>query len=175
MTYTYIIKSHDLYKIGKAIDVQKRVDSFRCGNPYIELIKVIDGNYEGHLHRYYKEKRVTGEWFSLSQDDIAAIDRVLTAMKPVEDVEKSDTVTEGCKCQKQYMSMMLFLKMSGIIDRKAPIDRTSTYDFELRNGDNLLDRCTSNANTKKIIMLGDIVETEEEVQDVYHKGGYTDQ
>ena len=68
--YTYIMKSQGLYKIGKAIDVNARLKGFQCGNPYIELIKIIQGNHERKLHQLYKEKRVRGEWFSLTEEDV---------------------------------------------------------------------------------------------------------
>jgi len=75
--YTYIIKSGDLHKIGKTKDVTKRVDSFKCGNPYIEHVKTIEGNYESYLHTVYKSKRVKREWFNLTSDDLEAIDSLI--------------------------------------------------------------------------------------------------
>lgn len=82
--YTYIMKSHDLHKIGKAINVEERIKIFRTGNPTIEVIKVIEGNYESILHKYYKEKRVCGEWFNLTKEEIDYIDTVIKICKPVE-------------------------------------------------------------------------------------------
>jgi hypothetical protein len=71
--YTYIIKTVDLYKIGRAVDPHKRIQSFECGNPYIEIVKIMKGNHESYLHRKFSDKRVKGEWFRLTDEDIATI------------------------------------------------------------------------------------------------------
>lgn len=87
--YTYIMKSHDLYKIGKAIDVNRRIKGFKVGNPDIELVKTIDGNYENHLHKYHKEKRKSGEWFNLNTEDIDNIDIIIK-----EEKERRESIIE---------------------------------------------------------------------------------
>lgn len=87
--YTYIMKSVDLHKIGKAINPQERLKGFQTGNPYIELIKTIQGNHERALHQKFKDKRVTGEWFKLTQEDIDSIETPTTEqVNKIKDVER---------------------------------------------------------------------------------------
>jgi excisionase family DNA binding protein len=72
--YVYIYGGNGVYKIGKANDVQKRLRSitqppFRCS-----LIHVLPSDdpskLERAIHVYFRHKRVNGEWFNLSDDDI---------------------------------------------------------------------------------------------------------
>ena len=81
MVYTYIMKSHNLHKIGKANNVETRLKQFQTGNPYIEVVRSIEGSYEMNLHELYKDKRVTGEWFKLSEEDLIEIDRYIEQKK----------------------------------------------------------------------------------------------
>lgn len=72
---TYFIR--DKYtgyiKIGKSINVDKRIKNFRTINPTIELVGVIDSDVELELHREYEHKRQTGEWFNLNNVDVENI------------------------------------------------------------------------------------------------------
>lgn len=63
----YIIKSGDKIKIGKTSNISKRLMAYKTHNPDIQLIKTYDYNdsLEKHLHNYYKDYRVTGEWFNI--------------------------------------------------------------------------------------------------------------
>lgn len=94
--YTYIIESQGLYKIGKATDVEKRMSNFKTGNPSFILIKTIEGDHESFLHKHFKEKRSHLEWFSLSEEDISSIERVLTNRYVVDKVMHSIVTSEGC-------------------------------------------------------------------------------
>jgi hypothetical protein len=76
--YVYILRSADgYYKIGRAKDVQARVKSIAAFVPFaVEIVHTIQTDnmvrLERGLHRAYEaaEKRVNGEWFRLSDDDI---------------------------------------------------------------------------------------------------------
>lgn len=80
MGHVYLIgedRSCGRYKIGstRARDVMKRVSQIQVGNP-CEL-KVIcsyecDSPFklEKMMHNLYKGKRLVGEWFELSHDDV---------------------------------------------------------------------------------------------------------
>ena len=66
-----------LYKIGiTKRKVEKRIKELQTGNPAefnIENVYVADNyavNIEKNLHRYFREKKINGEWFYLDQDDI---------------------------------------------------------------------------------------------------------
>jgi hypothetical protein len=60
----YFIRIGDLVKIGKTLDLKKRLTSFSY--PGIELLATEPGytEREGALHRRFKEYRRAGEWFS---------------------------------------------------------------------------------------------------------------
>lgn len=95
------MKSHDLYKIGKAKNVNKRIQTFKTGNPVIEVVKVIEGDYEHKLHKIYKEKRVIGEWFSLSSKDVENI----SVLYVTNYIEEKETVVNP-----QYIHDLEYLK-----------------------------------------------------------------
>lgn len=75
--YVYIIQEDltNTYKIGKAKNLGERLNLFSVQLPFnIKLIHVIwDKNYgmiEQLLHIHFQNKRLNGEWFSLSKEDI---------------------------------------------------------------------------------------------------------
>lgn len=77
--YIYLVQSPSgHYKIGKAKDVTNRLKTFEVKMPFeIELIHVIPcSNYhkaESKLHKQYANKRLNGEWFELTPEDVATI------------------------------------------------------------------------------------------------------
>lgn len=73
--YIYIIKSNNIYKIGRAKNTKYRFNAYRAENPFeIEVVfkKQVDDyiKKETELLRIFKEKNIRGEWFSLSSSDI---------------------------------------------------------------------------------------------------------
>ncbi|QGM30151.1 hypothetical protein GI482_07075 [Bacillus sp. N3536] len=75
--YIYFVKESQtgLIKIGKATNVEKRFFSLKVGIPFeIELIhKIQSNNYhlsEQLFHKHFYTKKVTGEWYNLSDKDI---------------------------------------------------------------------------------------------------------
>lgn len=77
--YIYLVKATtDEYKIGRTIDVEKRLNAFSVQPPFeYELIHhfpVTDMvSVEADLHKKYATKRIIGEWFRLSEEDVQAI------------------------------------------------------------------------------------------------------
>jgi hypothetical protein len=79
--YVYVIKDVDIsgyYKIGRTTDLYTRLSTFEVKLPFeIEVIAILQcGNaiqLERELHRRFASKRVKGEWFNLSTDDLEAI------------------------------------------------------------------------------------------------------
>ena len=70
--YVYLIKDRDLYKIGMSENPNIRARQFN-GNlvltiPTYDMIKT-----ESAIHEAFNDKRVYGEWFNLSDDDISLI------------------------------------------------------------------------------------------------------
>lgn len=70
---TYLITDGIYYKIGRAVDPEKRLMSLSCANPNLECIHVINSNIEYELHQLFKHKIIKGECFALSQEDVEII------------------------------------------------------------------------------------------------------
>lgn len=74
--YIYVIRSENgKYKIGKAQDVNKRLQSLQTGTPEkLELVLTIKTSNKNVLeticHRQFSSKKIRGEWFSLTDDDL---------------------------------------------------------------------------------------------------------
>ena len=77
ITHTYILTDGSgLYKIGKSIDVRKRVKSLMIGNPSIRIVAIFHKDVESMLHDIFKEKRVAGEWFRLTKSDLERVKNI---------------------------------------------------------------------------------------------------
>lgn len=73
-TYILYNPSNNLYKIGKARDVFKRLNKIKKEvNIDVEIIGWNGYDIEHKLHKEYMIKRVFGEWFSINTDDILDI------------------------------------------------------------------------------------------------------
>lgn len=72
--YTYVMSDcSGLYKIGKSINPVDRKKMLAIGNPTLKLEFYIEGDRELELHRYFKHKRESGEWFRLNKNDLKII------------------------------------------------------------------------------------------------------
>jgi len=76
----YLLKCNKYYKIGITSNINDRLSTIRMSNPYkVELIycEYFDDyiKVEKELHTKYLKKRIRGEWFELTKDDVEAIDR----------------------------------------------------------------------------------------------------
>lgn len=69
-TYIMIDTANNFYKIGKSINPEIREKTLQSEKPTIEIYLVCSDDIEKILHLKYKSKRVRGEWFSLTQDDL---------------------------------------------------------------------------------------------------------
>jgi len=74
--YIYFIRNtttHN-YKIGKTINLKYRIKQLQTGcDSKLEIYKYIetdDNNLEKYLHHYFKDKKIIGEWFQISNDNI---------------------------------------------------------------------------------------------------------
>lgn len=73
--FIYIIKAKNIYKIGRSQHFESRVNVYRTENPFKTTVifqKKVDGyvEVEKDLLDMFKDKRVKGEWFKLSKEDI---------------------------------------------------------------------------------------------------------
>lgn len=74
-TKTYLIKdtATGLIKIGKAINVNNRLQSLQCGSASkLNVVHVFDADIERALHLEFKESRKHGEWFDIQPEIILA-------------------------------------------------------------------------------------------------------
>lgn len=72
---TYLMKDSNTgyTKVGKSKSPKIRESTLQSEKPTIILIKVCDDNVESTIHKKYADKRVRGEWFNLSEEDIENI------------------------------------------------------------------------------------------------------
>jgi hypothetical protein len=80
--YIYLVKSLGLYKIGRCLNSDSRIKTYRTENPHkidlIFTIKVSDYiGVEKALLKKYEAKKYKGEWFHLSLEDISDIKNFL--------------------------------------------------------------------------------------------------
>lgn len=78
--YVYFVQEYmtGSFKIGKTKQIDRRMNVFNVKLPFenqlIFLIKTADHHQtELAFHRYFSDKRLEGEWFSLTRDDLAWI------------------------------------------------------------------------------------------------------
>lgn len=77
-SYLYLVKSGSFYKIGYAFDLDSRLTSLQSGNPLVLTVeyarKVKNAQQtEKLLHTRFSNKRVRGEWFFLTDDDVVIL------------------------------------------------------------------------------------------------------
>jgi len=73
--YVYLMQFGSEYKIGTSNNVERRFRELRTQMPYEGRIihTIATGDPEGieaYWHQYFSEKRLKGEWFQLSSNDI---------------------------------------------------------------------------------------------------------
>lgn len=71
----YFIRGGDLVKIGKAKDVAIRLRELQRKHPEeLRVIITIPGNekQERKLHARFEDRRVHGEWFNITDDEVIA-------------------------------------------------------------------------------------------------------
>ena len=74
--FVYLMQWEDEYKIGKAVDVERRQKRLarELDRDITVLHRIFSTDYtraESDLHRKYVDKCLHGEWFALDEDDVA--------------------------------------------------------------------------------------------------------
>jgi hypothetical protein len=72
--FVYIAKHDQYYKIGRTVNIEKRIAAMKTGNPIIEIIMTrrTENNIEleKYFHALFKGKQYKREWFLLNHDDL---------------------------------------------------------------------------------------------------------
>lgn len=73
--YVYLINAGEFYKIGISRNVDRRITQLSTIPPFdVTLVCIIETDdmlgLENKLHTMFSEKRVNGEWFTLSDEDV---------------------------------------------------------------------------------------------------------
>jgi hypothetical protein len=72
--YVYFIKNNNLIKIGKSKNIKNRINDLKKEKPNIVFCIAISTyksyNLEKIFHNYFINKKVEGEWFDISINDI---------------------------------------------------------------------------------------------------------
>lgn len=73
-TYVVVSSNTGLVKIGRSSNYELRVKQQEVKKKDVLLIvAVFNDDREMRLHRRFAEKRVTGEWFKLTMDDVSQL------------------------------------------------------------------------------------------------------
>lgn len=72
-TYLILDEKNGCVKIGISRHPKVRERTLQSEKPFMLLYKVCDENIEAQLHEEYSEKRIRGEWFKLSEQEIVDI------------------------------------------------------------------------------------------------------
>jgi len=94
----YLIRSGDKYKIGVSTtkNINNRVKNLQTGNSEkVEILKVFESEYanliEKTLHREFITKKLIGEWFELSIDEVLTFEqRCITITNNIELLKKEN-------------------------------------------------------------------------------------
>lgn len=76
--FVYLMKAMNAYKIGKSVNAEERAISLQISLPVeIEIVHVLKSGdmswVERVFHRAFEHKRIRGEWFDLSAEDVKKI------------------------------------------------------------------------------------------------------
>lgn len=78
MDYVYLFEANGLYKIGVTRDIPKRIRSLQTGNPHpirlIDFCILVSGSVGEHeIFKHLNPKRLEGEWFALTDEDVKIV------------------------------------------------------------------------------------------------------
>lgn len=102
--YTYLFRDRDsgLYKIGFSTDTLQRLKTLKRKTPYIEALFEVPVNIEFQLHQEFKDFRIIGEWFELTEEHLAYI-RSKKCTKEMVHREKLRTMDKTYKAERKRL------------------------------------------------------------------------
>ena len=71
--YLMVDSSTKYVKIGNSINPHKRERTLQSEKPTIEILHIFKKNIETELHQKYSKKRIRGEWFNLTNNEVKQI------------------------------------------------------------------------------------------------------
>lgn len=87
LKFIYILESELGYKIGKSGKVEKRFNAFNIKMPFAwRVLNIFAVHHkqinqlEKFLHKRLENKKINGEWFDLSNEDISIIKKFIESM-----------------------------------------------------------------------------------------------
>lgn len=143
LEYVYLIASDefDSVKIGMSFDVESRVKQIQTGCPY--KVKLLDKmpslfsrHIESELHEIFKDSRQSGEWFSLTREDIEYLEWFfISCQKVYEDyllgIEEHKTMLDKIDSERQLNeSLIIHIDINGR-NYKGGYDVMTNADFEV--------------------------------------------
>ena len=93
MVYLVNALGTDLYKIGKAVSVERRIAELQTSSPHkLAIVAIVEGVREKTLHEQYKQWRSHGEWFCLPESAVDEIKSMGAPLSRDERVHRSGMV-----------------------------------------------------------------------------------
>ena len=72
--FIYMENNLSMFKIGYSTNLNKRLESLQIGNPFLlcvyKTIENVSRKIETHLHQFFSDKHIRGEWFAITLDMI---------------------------------------------------------------------------------------------------------
>ena len=81
--YVYVVQCGEFYKIGRTTNLERRIPQLTVQLPYpLKLVCFIQtpnsASEERRLHELYADKRLNGEWFALTDEQVKEIKAMTT-------------------------------------------------------------------------------------------------
>ena len=81
----YIIRNEGNYKLGFSSNIKQRYNNYKSHLGFVDLIYIHESNdaniIETYFHNKYKDKRIVGEYFNLTENDILDITSYCSILK----------------------------------------------------------------------------------------------
>ena len=82
--YLYIIESNAGFKVGYTTNIESRIKNYKTYLSDFDVVFVHNGDdcfeIESYMHEYFRSKKISGEWFELSDSDLVYIVKYCNAI-----------------------------------------------------------------------------------------------